>query len=165
MRSFGPKRALWNHVDDNHTGTHYCKFCPKNFTKKCNLRRRTLQMHKIIDGLPVCSFCGKVMWGKDYLKNQEKKCNGRTMGKNVNKEKSLDCELCEVKFSSGKGLRYHKNIKHTVEMNGCIELLDIWSHITYVLWENKYVLRNMNYLFQFAIFWYCYEISLYPRLR
>ena len=117
MKSFGPKRALWNHVDDNHTGTHYCKLCPKTFTKKCNLRKHTFQMHKINNDLLVCSFCGKVMSRKDYFKNHEKKCSGQTLRKYVNKEKSLDCELCKLKFSLEKALRYHKKCKYTVEMN------------------------------------------------
>ena len=29
-------------MDDNHTEKHYCKFCPKTFTKKLHLRRHTL---------------------------------------------------------------------------------------------------------------------------
>ena len=40
------------------------------------------------------------------------------MGKHVKKENGLDSDLCEFEFSSKKALRYHKNIKHTVEMNG-----------------------------------------------
>ena len=39
---------------------------------------------------------------KRLFKNHEKKCNGQTLRKYVNKEKSLDCELCELKFSSEK---------------------------------------------------------------
>ena len=45
------------------------------------------------------------------------KWSGQTLGKHLNKDNSLDCDLCEVKFSSKKALRYHKKIKHTVEMN------------------------------------------------
>ena len=48
--------------------------------------------------------------------------------------------------------------QHTVEMNGCLELSDIWTHSTYVLWKVWII------LFQFAIFLYCYEIGPYPRL-
>ena len=68
-----------------------CKFCPKTFTKKFNLRRHTIKMHKINDGLLVCIFFGKSMLRKDHLKIYEKKCNGQTLGKHVNKEKRLEC--------------------------------------------------------------------------
>ena len=91
-------------------------------------------MHKINDGLSVCSLCEKVMSRKDYLKTQEKKCNGQTLKKYVNKEKRLDCELCELKFSLEKTLYYHKKIKHTVEMN--VEYLDSFN---LCIVKNKYM--------------------------
>ena len=69
-KTFYPKRALWNHVDDNHTRTHHSNFCPKTFTKKCT---------KINDSFAVCSSCGKVMSSKYYFKNQEKKWDWQIM--------------------------------------------------------------------------------------
>ena len=114
MTTLSPNNEAADDIEVQETSDEHkfkCKFCQKNYSKRCILRRHIKRVHERMRNLQ-CQQCDK-----KYFDNSQLKIHSERVHEKSNVKRNFECAECGKLFRDKPTLMKHINVQGVQDQN------------------------------------------------